>query len=408
MPVEQQKSTFALKMGNRLDSVIKAHATDETDYGFTRLPPGINNGVAQLTKCYFAEHPAGHKHAGKHYFRAEGTVVSPEYVDVNGVPVKVAGQTTSIIIGCYDITGSGNPPKVTPQAEQIADVMNEMRKLGADTSTITSAAGLEAMATGLAKTMPYFRFSTSLRKARTPQETDGTWENWNGIKGVEEFAASQGDHALAGATDASSAPAPAPSANGATRPVAAKPASASPKPVAAKPTAPAPAAKPVAPAVKAPKPAPVPPPPPEPEPEPVAEEETALDPDQGDITTLVELANNKNAAAQKQLKAMALAAGVEEGVVDAAETWQDVANLIVPTSEEAAGEEVEEAGDVFLPKVTEVYGYCPVDKSGNKMKKVEVQVTAVNEEKQTVDLKNMENKKSIYKGIPFGDLESAD
>ncbi len=69
MPPVKGTSKLAAKYGAKLDQAVKAHAQDETDYGFIRLPPGIVNGIAQLTKCYFDEYKTG-KNKGEMYFRA--------------------------------------------------------------------------------------------------------------------------------------------------------------------------------------------------------------------------------------------------------------------------------------------------------------------------------------------------
>ena len=55
MPPTVQKSGLFEKYKGNLDKSVKAHAQDETSYGFQRLPGGINNGVAKLVECKFAQ-----------------------------------------------------------------------------------------------------------------------------------------------------------------------------------------------------------------------------------------------------------------------------------------------------------------------------------------------------------------
>jgi hypothetical protein len=328
---------------------------------------------------------------------------------------------TSQIFPVYDTTTqglNGQPPKTTTQAEHIANILNEFRKLGIDTTNVTTAAQMEAIAGVLAKQRPYFRIRTSVRAARNANETPGVWENWDGIKGVETYGQDVGDsYALAGAADGTQAQPAAPLTNGhaATAPAQA-PAAQAAKPAPAARPAPAPAAKPAA----APKPAPAaakaPPPPPAAPVATAAPTPDELDIDQQDTASLVQLANAKNPAAQRRLSLLATEAGYEKDLVDAAQTWEKVAEMInSPITGEAAPEDQPTEGaegdaDVFLPKETEIYGYFPVDKKTGAVAqaKVEVKILAVNPDARTVDLQNMENKRIKYTGISFGDLTSAD
>lgn len=424
MAAQTQTSSFASKIGNRLDAAIKQHAKDETNYGFTQLPAGIKNGTARLLRCYFAQHPAGHKKAGEWYLRMEATVVAPEMHQLpDGREMKVSGLTSSQIFPCYDTTSGDG--KVTPAGENLARIMNEFRKLGADTSTFGSAAHLEATAKALTNAKPYFRFSTSLREGRIDPKTgkkgeDGVWENWNGIKGVEDFAAHAKNGQASGVSGAATAaPAAAVKPQASTKPSANGPSPASPK------AAPAKAGKPAA---KAPAPAPEPEPA---EPEPTQEEAAAASDEAGetdindqDIPTLLALANDNNGAAQRKLMDIATSVGVDEETAKAAQTWDDLVALIeeVAPSGDGSGEPSEEGSDEggseeqqadeepFLPKIAEIYGYHPIDPKTKKAsaKKVEVVIIAVDEDARTVNLKNNENKKTIYKDVSFDDLVSAD
>src|SRR3954451_15464179 len=92
MPPQQSKSTLFAKHGARLQKAHEAHKADETDFGnFIDLPPGIDRGVAQLTKCGFGIFKKGNNE-GEWFFQAQGSIIEP--VDFGGE--RVAGRITKI------------------------------------------------------------------------------------------------------------------------------------------------------------------------------------------------------------------------------------------------------------------------------------------------------------------------
>lgn len=184
------KSSLFAKIENKLKSAVKKHAGDETNYGRIQIPAGIQNGVAKLTKCYFDKYKTG-DYTGEPFFRCEAVVVKPTMLG----DLKVAGLTTSImpIPVCDTKNGKG---EVVGVSDHVKDILNEMRKLGADTTGIEDAddmgAALEALAETIQEEGPHFRFSTSRKDGRVDPKTkvkrpDGVWENWNGTKGLENF-----------------------------------------------------------------------------------------------------------------------------------------------------------------------------------------------------------------------------
>lgn len=186
MPVQSAKSSLLAKYGAKLDSAAKKHAADPVEYGVMRLPPGINNGIAQLHDCKFAQVAPGKNNAGEWYFRATGVVITPKSVLVDGIEVPVEGQQTSVMeMICDTKTQTG---KVTTLEDHVANIQNELKKLGASADDLAQgAAALEMIAKALEESKPYFKFSTSLRKAQNASQTDGIWENWYGVKGLENF-----------------------------------------------------------------------------------------------------------------------------------------------------------------------------------------------------------------------------
>ena len=209
MPAQRQKSELFAKYGTKLDSAVRKHATDETDYGFQRLPPGINGGIAQLTVCGFKKYEAnsnmkradGQSAAGEFFFRAAGVVVEPQEVLHEGRAVRVVGLQTSIMEPCCDTRKSDGT--VVTQEEHIANILNELRKLGADTRAATGA-DMEVLAELLQETAPYFKFSTSAGTPTPQYPNPRTWENWHGVRGLEGYTPPD---ATAGAVEDHSAPA---------------------------------------------------------------------------------------------------------------------------------------------------------------------------------------------------------
>lgn len=177
MPSQTAPSNFAAKLGNRFKQAHEKHKNDDTTYGSgVRLPDGIENGIAQLTEAYFDTHKDG-KFKGETFFRAAGTVISPQVH--NSLPV--AGLHTSIIVSLYDTPDR----KVKSFDEHYAEFLNELRKLGVDTKTLKPDVGsLNAALTALTQTAPHFRFRTWKGSKQTSGPYAGkeprTVEEWLG------------------------------------------------------------------------------------------------------------------------------------------------------------------------------------------------------------------------------------
>lgn len=186
MPPSRTQSKLVAKYGERGRQAVQNHAGDATDYGFIRLPGGINNGVARIARVYFDEYKKQYL-PGEMFMRAVGVVVSPETVEVDGQDVPVRGLQTSIMIPVCDVPGTGTRAGVSMD-ENIAQIMNEYRKLGFDT-TNSSLETLEDDAALIQESAPYFRFSTSWGKDRVTGKEDRSkvWENWYGSKGLETY-----------------------------------------------------------------------------------------------------------------------------------------------------------------------------------------------------------------------------
>lgn len=361
MPPTTTPGGLMKKYGNKLVTAVTKHANDETDFGFQRLPPGINNGVAQLSECYFDIYKSGPS-KDEYYFRAVGVVQSPETVIVDGGEMVVRGLTTSIMIPVCDTTTQAG--KVTTQEEHVAEILNEMRKLGGDEFTKgAKGTDLEALAATLAKAKPFFKFTTSVRKGmKKPDGTmgaDGVWENWFGNKGLENYVPSEGTGTVDETAQTQTA------GGGAHQP----PTTA----IAATPE------------------------------EPHGEV---------DLAALVEAANNKDPNARKKLTELAIAAGNDPKAVEAANSWEDVKTMIEAASTGGDASDDQTAGE-WIPQVTEQYKYKPPVKGpGGKIMPaktaVDVEVTAVDIAKKLLSLKLVSNPKTTYANVPWDALESGE
>lgn len=197
MPPQATASLLVKKFGAKLDKAVTAHANDETTYGLIRLPGGIVNGIAQLDECKIGTYKDG-DYKGELFLRLAGIVNFPKTVNTKDGDIPVDGLQTSVMFPLCD-TKSKAKGETTTFEENIAKVLNEFRKLGADTKGATGR-DVEGIAAALQEQKPFFRFSTT----ETPAQ--GTyaariWENWHGNKGLEDYVPD--DAAAAGANDKS-------------------------------------------------------------------------------------------------------------------------------------------------------------------------------------------------------------
>jgi len=109
------------------------------------------------------------------------------------------------------------------------------------------------------------------------------------------------------------------------------------------------------------------------------------------------------------LTGLAKSLGINENEVANADSWTAVAQMIgvqqgvsgnAPAKTEASAEEAP-----FVPEVGNVFFYVPPKAE----KQVECEVKAVNEEKRTVNLQNLDdNKVPAYRGVSWDALLGAD
>lgn len=352
MPPQTGNLNLAARMGKRAADAHAKFAKDTTTMeDGSSLPAGIDNGIAQMVECKLGEYKDG-KLKGQLYFMARGVVRYPMVHD----GVKVYGRNTqNKMIPLCD-----TPDRQTDKTFEAhyENLLKFLRSFGVNTQTVTPAKLEEVLAALKAKKY-HFTFRTWKGKKQTTGPYAGqeprvneTWGSRCDPPGAAEQAAAvesrtQDDSPPAdeGGDDAAAAEAGDPDADGGYT-------------------------------------------------------------DGGDLSSLVATASDDNdpgqADAQARLKELAMAAGHDEGTVDAADDWQAVADLAASGPEEGGGEEQAPP----TPAKTEVWTAKLKDPKNPKAaaKKVECTVTAVNEEKRTADLRRNDTK-AVVKGVSWDAME---
>jgi hypothetical protein len=105
MPVQQQMSSFAGRLGAEVARANAQHKDAPIDTGNRRLPAGIRNGKAKIQSMYTKQQTedSGKTPKGETFFRASAVVVSP----TEHAGQKVAGMVTSVMIPLCDIPAKG-------------------------------------------------------------------------------------------------------------------------------------------------------------------------------------------------------------------------------------------------------------------------------------------------------------
>jgi len=188
-----------------LSKAIQKHATDDTTYGQSMidLPGGINNGIAKIVEAKVGTYSKG-ANEGQSFVYLAGTIVEPASVTavrqiwrdgkieaLEPEVVDVEGQRTSILLPLCSTTNQAG--KTTSVDEHVERMLNELRKLGVDTSEMVDMDDLTAMLEGVKEAQPFFKFSTSAGKPSAQYPTERIWENWYGCKGLEDYEPEESD-----------------------------------------------------------------------------------------------------------------------------------------------------------------------------------------------------------------------
>ncbi len=346
MPAVTQQSLLIQKLGN---AFVQAHEKAKTveaakDTGGD-LPAGID-GIAQLVDCRIMEIAAGKENAGKLMFFAAGVVVLPKLHE--GIPI--AGRRTSIMEPIYD---TPTRSRKTVQ-EHINWVYSELKALGLTKLDSIPANMVDAAIEALKKSQPFFRFRTW----KGPKQTTGQYagqeprvqHKWGGVVNFKTNEKPKPDVKIT--------------------------------------------------------------PPAEPEPEAQAPppDEPDIPPemvDSGDLDSLIQRAKDGNLEAQQSLNEQAQKLGIADDAIAATNTWDELGDLIKgktgPTTDEEPNPD--EAGETI--GIGDQFNYKPVDKKTNKpvANPIKVEVTAIDEEKGTVTLKNIAKPTMMYLNVPMDQLE---
>lgn len=177
---------------------LKSHANDETNYGmeYIDLPAGIKGGVARLVEAKLGEYKSG-DNQGENFLYLAGVVLSPKkalsitkaFQDgkvqvLSTEEVEVEGQRTSCMEPLCNTTKANDD--VITSDEHVANALNELRKLGADTSKITTPKAFNEMLEALKEAAPTFKFGTSSKDPTAAYPTPRVWEGWYGTVDIDE------------------------------------------------------------------------------------------------------------------------------------------------------------------------------------------------------------------------------
>jgi hypothetical protein len=425
MPAQTQKSSLFTKFAKEGAAAhAKVKDTRVTSTGGGDLPGGIEGGVARLVSITFGDFKEGTGLAGKPYFMAAGVVVHP--AEHQGVGIR--GLQTRI--GPEPICETPTRTRKT-LAEHWNWVLDRLAELGLKKDQIRFET-VEQVCAALVKKGPYFRFRTwKPRKQAILQGKDGQyrlyrvddhgvtvggavggpWKTEQAAKAANPYVDSEPrtNHEWGGACTWNPAGAAVAGGNGQLEPPGVEDATGGGRSTTA-------------------------------EEEPTADtsgdtfDEFTSGGEEGgggpamvttgengvdwstetDLDKILEGAAAEEEGARSRLSELALEAGAEQDAVDAAESWNDVVDMIRAgqAGEPDEGSE-EETPSATIPTKGDVYLYTPIDPKtkkpavNSKTKKpatVEVEVLSVDKKTSTVTLKNLVTGKPVVGRIPFDRL----
>lgn len=364
MPATTVKSILAQKLGAKAAKAIANHKGDTRTVELSggALPAGIENGVAKIVECGVQLIGPGKTNAGQPIFRAAAVIVSPHEHDGR----KIEGRQTSMIIWLFDTPNRKEGSRTFD--DHIGEVLAYMRSWGIDTDSIGDDAG--AIETELCPLVLASDIHVSFRTWKGEKQTSGPYagkeprvnEQWG------PAVAWEGDGSPATSDVQEEAPADAVDDNT---------------------TADA---------------------------NQDAVEEATDGPTHDELVALAKNADNAKSKtgvdSGRKLKELALEKGIDEADVDGAANWAAVVELI----EGVGGEEVaaeDEASEEIVPAKDEVWQYTPIDAKTKKpainpkTKKpllVECEVQSVDKKTRTATLKNLDDQKTLYKGVAWDKL----
>lgn len=189
MVANVQKSGLLAKISQRAKQANAEVAKTPINYGNPTLPPGINNGIAQLDRAWLGEYKEGDL-KGQVFFMAMGSTRLPTHHD----GVSVLGMKTTI--GPIPLCDTPNASTKKDFKSHYNDMLDEICKLG-DIKKEDLVAELEKDMGYLEKVLgtlsrlrPCFRFRTWAGKKQTTGPYAGreprTVHEWNGRTELKE------------------------------------------------------------------------------------------------------------------------------------------------------------------------------------------------------------------------------
>lgn len=169
MPAVQGTNPIKSKALKSLGGHVNKHKDDETDFGGGgSLPGNINGGIAKYSGGKIDLYKSG-PNKDKPYMSLTGVVVKPD---------EYRGMQTRLRIDLFTVKDVKGEVKKTEE-EQVARALNEMRKLGIDTSSLSVDDWEEALNLHAQEDVA-FRFHT-FQSAPTKQfPKPRVFENWDG------------------------------------------------------------------------------------------------------------------------------------------------------------------------------------------------------------------------------------
>ena len=217
MPVQQQMSSFAQRLGGRVAAANAEHANKPVDTGNRRLPSGIKSGIAKLSTMYTKQQTedGGKTPKGETFFRASAIVLYPE----QHAGEKIAGMVTSIMIPLCDVAAK-NQRKAVSFNDNWFEFQNLFKLLGIapppetpqtdPTGQKTEAYYFAAMQALTSPHRPqgpvYIEFSTRgwtpPANPQQPKPEEMVFETWHGLASPEKMAQLNGQfNPAAGVTE---------------------------------------------------------------------------------------------------------------------------------------------------------------------------------------------------------------
>jgi len=361
-PQQQQANGLIAKMGNEAVKVFNEQKNRPNELNFGGSPPpGIENGVARLTKAYIGAYKDG-KNKGKPYFMAMATIVSPQ--EHQGTPIFGMQFNLGPEALCNTPDVKGEKSRKT-YAQHWKWMQDHLEDLGFSFRAIQDAktgeeverrllAGLAHLTTS----KPFFKFRTW--QGQPSKEFPNPKVNVVWGKKIDNY--NMADAAAGHVEDNTSLPEP--SENGHS--------------------------------------------------EPFNEYENPGDgsadsPSEPEVVNLEELAATAGSGdrdAQEKLESLAMEAGYTAEEVAGAEDWSAVVGMIEAPKNGEGDQEQNEDVAAAEPAPGDTVQFKPFDKKKNQRAKkaISCTVVSVNSAKKTVKLKSLVDNKTTY-DAGFDDLD---